>query len=258
MAEQHGAVVELGVRVDALQQRASHVDVAFEDGRRDLFDLVIGADGTQSSVRAWICPEASASYTGHMSFRWLARAGVQPTVGYHSAGPGVVVVIGRLPERVTSVAVGVDMAQRSVDPLEARSIVASALAQVAEPGFAELRAVLDAQQRILVRPFEWIFVPPPWHRGQIVLIGDAAHSAAPHLPAGTGMALEDACVLGQELARRSGLSTALDAFAARRAARTRCVVEAGLKLLELQRALADRQSIAEARRTALELLATPY
>jgi 2-polyprenyl-6-methoxyphenol hydroxylase-like FAD-dependent oxidoreductase len=258
MAEQHGVQVDVGVGVAGLLQRDSQVDVTFEDGRRELFDLVIGADGTQSSVRASIRSDVRPVYTGCMSFRWLARAGVQPTLGYHSAGPGVSVTIGRLPEQVTYVAVGVDMEQRAVDPLEAREIVAHALARVSAPGFAELRAALDTQQQILVRPFEWILVPPPWHRGQIVLIGDAVHTAVPHWPGGAGMALEDGCVLGQELARSSDLSTALASFTRRRAARTQFVVEAGLKLLELQRAHADRQAIADARRTALEVFATPY
>ncbi|MEY4578350.1 MAG: hypothetical protein RL701_3053 [Pseudomonadota bacterium] len=184
MAEQHGARVDVGVRVRVagLQQQDSQVAVTFEDGRRELFDLVIGADGTQSNVRAAIRSDVRPVYTGCMSFRWLARAGVQPALGYHSAGPGVGVTIGRLPEQVTYVAVGVDMEQRRVDPLEARGLVASALAQVSAPGFAELRAALDTQQPILVRPFEWIFVPPPWHRGQIALIGDAVHTAVPHWP----------------------------------------------------------------------------
>lgn len=257
-AEQHGALIERGVSVAALEQRASQVEITFDHGPRDAFDLVIGADGTQSSIRGWIRPEVSALYTGHMSFRWLARVGVQPPLGYHPASPGVFVVIGRVPEQLTYVAVGVDMEQRSIDALEARSIVAQALSQLTGPGFAELRAALHAQQQIVVRPFERVFVPPPWHRGQVVLIGDAAHTSAPHSPAGTGLALEDACVLDQELARSSELSAALEAFSARRATRTRGAVEAGVQLLELQRAHADVESIAEARRAAMESLATPY
>lgn len=258
MAEQHGAVIEVGVRVAELQEQASHVAVVFEDGRREAFELVIGADGTQSHVRAWMRPDVSPSYAGQMSFRWLADIGMSPPVGYHSAGQGVVVVIGRLPDRVAYVAVGVDMEQRHVDSVEARSFVRSALETLDAQEFVQLRAALDTQQKVLVWPIEWLFVPPPWHRGRTVLIGDAVHATTPHLSAGTGMALEDACVLGQELARTNELDGALAAFARRRAPRTKLIVAAGLKLLELQRTAADPQAFADARRAANELLAAPY
>jgi naringenin degradation protein FdeE len=49
-----------------------------------------------------------------------------------------------------------------------------------------------------------MLVPPPWHAGRVVLIGDAVHAPPPTLAAGAAIALEDAVVLGELLADASG------------------------------------------------------
>ena len=46
-------------------------------------------------------------------------------------------------------------------------------------------------------------LPPPWHRGRVLVIGDAAHTTTPHLATGAGIAIEDAVVLAELLAARS-------------------------------------------------------
>jgi 2-polyprenyl-6-methoxyphenol hydroxylase-like FAD-dependent oxidoreductase len=259
-AERHGARIELGVSALELTQDAEAVTVRSSDGRCETFELVIGADGIHSRIRALIQPGVKPAYQGHTTFRWLAHVDVQPPVGYHFAGAGRFVVIGRLPERVTHCAVGVDMDQRQVSPPEARAIVAAALEQLEEPSFAQLRAALDASDdaHIFVRPVEALLLPPPWQRGRVALIGHAAHALLPPLSANAALALEDACVLGQELARADNVRSALDAFMARRGPRVRAVSAAVASMFALQRAHADADAVAEARRTATQLLATPY
>jgi naringenin degradation protein FdeE len=89
------------------------------------------------------------------------------------------------------------------------------------------------------RPVEAILVPPPWHAGRVVLIGDAVHAPPPTLAVGAAIALEDAVVLDEMLAAddgavdraagdgaaRDGVEAALAAFTARRWERCRLVVE---------------------------------
>ncbi|WP_321576390.1 FAD-dependent monooxygenase [Bradyrhizobium barranii] len=55
------------------------------------------------------------------------------------------------------------------------------------------------------RPFDVLMMPAPWHRGRVVLLGDAAHSLTPQMTSGGGMAIEDALVLAQELDRNDDL-----------------------------------------------------
>jgi 2-polyprenyl-6-methoxyphenol hydroxylase-like FAD-dependent oxidoreductase len=256
-ALQYGAALEVGAAVRSLRQEPSHVEVTFEDGTSDSFDLVVGADGTHSTVRRLIHPGVAPDYAGHMSFRWLCQVASSPRLGPHLLGDGTVVMIGRLPERLTTVAVGVDMENRRIEAAEAHAIVSAVLARL-DATFDDVRAAFGEQTPIVTRPLEWISVPAPWHRGRVALIGDAAHASTPQLSSGGALALEDACVLGQELERAPDLAAALDRFMARRGARTQAALEASLKLHALQRETADPAEIMEARRSAGQLLATRY
>jgi 2-polyprenyl-6-methoxyphenol hydroxylase-like FAD-dependent oxidoreductase len=75
------------------------------------------------------------------------------------------------------------------------------------------------------RPVEAILVPPPWHAGRIVLVGDAVHAPPPTLAAGAAIALEDAAALDEMLGDGGDVEEALRAFAERRFARCALVVE---------------------------------
>jgi 2-polyprenyl-6-methoxyphenol hydroxylase-like FAD-dependent oxidoreductase len=98
--------------------------------------------------------------------------------------------------------------------------------------------ITDADQ-IVQRPIESILLPTPWHRGRVLLIGDAAHAAPPHLASGAAMAIEDAVVLSEMLANGGELDETLTAFAERRFERCRVVVENSLQLGEWERRAGD-------------------
>ena len=78
-------------------------------------------------------------------------------------------------------------------------------------------------------------MPPPWHRGRVLVIGDAAHTTTPHLATGAGIAIEDAVVLAELLAGDRAVPEALEAFMARRFDRCRLVVETAVKLGEMEK-----------------------
>jgi 2-polyprenyl-6-methoxyphenol hydroxylase-like FAD-dependent oxidoreductase len=83
---------------------------------------------------------------------------------------------------------------------------------------------------------ETVLLKPPWHRGRVILIGDAAHAGTPHLAQGAAMALEDAVLLAELLARKGNSDEVLGEFATRRYPRCELVVKAGLKLGEWEMA----------------------
>jgi 2-polyprenyl-6-methoxyphenol hydroxylase-like FAD-dependent oxidoreductase len=84
------------------------------------------------------------------------------------------------------------------------------------------------------RPLEMLLLPPPWHRGRIILIGDAAHATTPHCAYGAGLAVEDAVVLAELLEGDEPLTEAFEKFMRRRFARCRDVVEGSCRLGELE------------------------
>ena len=55
-----------------------------------------------------------------------------------------------------------------------------------------------------------------WHRGRVVLIGDAAHASSPMMGQDGSMAMEDACVLAESLRRDTTVAEALASVARRR------------------------------------------
>ena len=72
---------------------------------------------------------------------------------------------------------------------------------------------------------ENVLLPPPWYRGRVVLIGDAAHATSPHCGQGAAQAIEDGIVLTQELWGVTSLDEALWAWMERRYDRCRMIVE---------------------------------
>jgi 2-polyprenyl-6-methoxyphenol hydroxylase-like FAD-dependent oxidoreductase len=75
-----------------------------------------------------------------------------------------------------------------------------------------------------------MLVTGPWHRGRVVLLGDAVHATTPHLGQGAGMAIEDSVVLAEEIARADTPQAAFAAFRARRFERCRYIVEQSLAI----------------------------
>jgi 2-polyprenyl-6-methoxyphenol hydroxylase-like FAD-dependent oxidoreductase len=88
----------------------------------------------------------------------------------------------------------------------------------------QLDLIVD-DDAVVMRPLDNILVPAPWHRGRVVLIGDAAHGTTPHCGQGAAQAVEDAIVLAEELVGDAPLATALQRFTDRRFERCRTVVE---------------------------------
>ena len=69
----------------------------------------------------------------------------------------------------------------------------------------------------------WQVDTPVWHKGRVLLLGDAAHATAPTLSQGAAMALEDVAVLLAELHNRENLQDALANYQQRREVRVRYV-----------------------------------
>jgi 2-polyprenyl-6-methoxyphenol hydroxylase-like FAD-dependent oxidoreductase len=135
------------------------------------------------------------------------------------------------------------------------------LKQLLEPFTAplvtSLREGLSEQNSIVYRPLESLLLPRPWHRGRVVLIGDAVHATTPHLASGACIGMEDAVVLAEELGRTDDVEAALEAFEARRWERCRMVVQNSLRLGEIEISNGDKQEHATIMRESMMALAAP-
>ena len=90
-------------------------------------------------------------------------------------------------------------------------------------------------KKIICRPVFSMLLPAPWHRGRVVLIGDAAHTTTPQLASGASIAIEDAVVLARYLRSEVSVESALKAFMQARFARCQMVVNNSEQLGEWEK-----------------------
>lgn len=223
-----GAMVTLGHRLKSLEQDADGVDIELTDGSQGRYDMVIGADGVFSQVRSLVFPEApQPRYTGQAVWRYnLPRpAEVNKLTMY--AGPeskaGMVPLAPDLMYLLYIETPGGDTAPQ----LEPATLADELRARLASFGgkIAEVRDLITDSSKVVYRPIETVWVEPPWMRGRVTLIGDAAHATSPHVGQGAAMALEDSVVLAEELAGTEELTEAFAGFGRRRYERVRAIVE---------------------------------
>ena len=153
----------LGVSLIALAQHDRRVRASFSDGASGDYDLVIGADGIHSTVRALAVGAYSPSYAGQLVWRSVVATrppGIADNImvlmgegrffGLVPMGEGHTYGFGSL------------NVERSEDPLEGRlERFRQRFAAFASPVPAYLGALEDDQQLHFV-PIEWVEVDA-WH-----------------------------------------------------------------------------------------------
>jgi 2-polyprenyl-6-methoxyphenol hydroxylase-like FAD-dependent oxidoreductase len=220
--------VRTGVTLTALDDDGDAVDVAFTGGDTRRYDLVVGADGLRSQVRAMVVgPEPAPRFTGQVCWRYnLPRLPELDKVRLFM-GPAGNAGFVPLAEDLMYLLTIEKPPDGAPVRLPQEGLAATYRERLAPFGgaVADMRELITDDAAVVYRPVENIVVPPPWHRGRVVLIGDAVHATSPHAGQGAAQAIEDGLVLSQELAREQPLDAALDAFMIRRYERCRLVVE---------------------------------
>lgn len=253
-----GAAVRCGTSFEAIEPEDTGVRVSFTDGRSDRYDLVIGADGLHSKVRGTAFPDApKPRYTGQAS--WRAVVPRPPTITRAAMFMGQRVKVGFNPVSADEMYLFVTEPRDTADHVPQERLLPELRKLLAPFGgeIAPLRDGLHAQSPIVYRPFFVLLVPEPWHRGRIVLIGDAVHATTPHLASGAGIGVEDAIVLAQELERTDDIEAGLRAFTTRRFERCQTVILNSVQLGEMERTGASKEEHAQLMRSTMATLAAP-
>jgi 2-polyprenyl-6-methoxyphenol hydroxylase-like FAD-dependent oxidoreductase len=255
-----GARVRLGLSFSTMTQDADGVDVAFTDGSRDRYDLVIGADGVNSAVRKLVLPDfPGPKFTGQGSWRAVVPRQRENSVIYM----GATTKAGMNPISPTQCYLFVLDKRAGMDfiPPEQWPERLAELLEEFGGHVGELRDSIRAgtlkNASVLYRPLAGHMIPGPWHRGRIVLLGDTVHATTPHLASGAGIAMEGAIVLAEELARRHYLEGALLAYAGRHYDRARLVVTASGQMGQIEQEGGSREEHTRVMRDAQDKLRAP-
>ena len=198
-------VVHLGMKLAAIDQDGSGVDLRFADGSRFRADAVIGADGVHSLVRETLLGPETPRFTGRVAYRTTFAAdrlrGVtldpvrtkwwgpdrHMVVYFVTRARDELYFVTSVPERAEWTTPESWSAKGDLDELRA-----------AYAGFhPDVQAILDACPEV----FKWALFErdplPRWSDGRIALLGDACHPMTPYMAQGAASALEDAAVLAR-------------------------------------------------------------
>jgi salicylate hydroxylase len=198
-------VLHLGHRVIGLAERGEVVEVAVAGRGVARADVVVGADGIHSVVRAAILGPESPRFSGSQAYRGLVPAARLAHLDLPRRfvlwlGPGrhfvhYYVASGRFMNFVGICPAG----QWRLESWSARGEVADALSEFSG-WHPQVGAIIGAA----VETHRWaLYDREPlsrWSAGRVTLLGDAAHAMLPFLAQGACQAVEDATVLARCLA----------------------------------------------------------
>jgi 2-polyprenyl-6-methoxyphenol hydroxylase-like FAD-dependent oxidoreductase len=200
-----GVEYVFGDRIADLTQDADGVDIAFASGRKRRFEMVVGADGLHSALRAMVFGPRE-EFVRHLGLvlafytvpnelgldRWM--------IDYQNAGRSA----GLRPVRDATKAIAMLSFPALEFNIDYRDISAQKrLLREQMAGFgwetARILAHLDDTPDFYLDQVAQV-VMEHWSSGRVGLLGDAAFSASPMSGAGTGLALVGAYMLAGELA----------------------------------------------------------
>jgi 2-polyprenyl-6-methoxyphenol hydroxylase-like FAD-dependent oxidoreductase len=231
-----GVQPRFGLTVDSLHDEGDGIDVSFSDGTRGRYDLVAGADGAYSKVRALLFGKShKPEYTGQAV--WRAMVPRPDDVTARNAYYGPRHKAGFNPVSRDEMYVYLVQNVKGDPWLEPERWPAMMRELLSDFGgyIGEIRETITDPARIVYRPVERLLLSPPWHRGRAVLIGDAVHTAPPQLASGAAIAIEDAVVLAELVRLDRPCRETLDEFVTRRYDRCRLVVENSYQLGEWEK-----------------------
>jgi len=231
-ALRRGIRIQQGKRLASAEATPTGVVARFEDGSGATGDILIGSDGLHSRTRQILDATApKPRYTGLLSLGGCAHGttlaptpdtfhmifGKRGFFGYSVRPSGEVYWFANMawrgeptPEQLAAVSPG----EWKLRLLELYDGDAGPAAEILHATADELAAY----------PIHDLPAVPTWHRGPMVIIGDAAHATSPSSGQGASLAIEDAVVLAKCLRDLPGSAEAFVAFERLRRGRVERVV----------------------------------
>jgi salicylate hydroxylase len=224
--------IEAGRAIVDFDDAPTGVTLRFADGAAARADVLIGADGVRSTVRARLFGADRPRFTGYIAFRGLVPMSrlppgiIEPT-SCLSTGPDR--SFTRYLIRGGTLVNFVGLAQRDGWREEGWSIASSREEMLAEYAdwYPDVRTIISSTPDGAL--FKWALFDreplPAWTSGRVTLLGDAAHPMLPFLGQGAAMGIEDGMVLARAFAAVSDAGEAFARYEAARRERTTWVMQ---------------------------------
>lgn len=224
-AVRRGITLVHGARLTAVRDGPDGVTAHFADGSSASGDLLIGADGLNSTARRAIAPTVRPRYAGqHVFYGYTDAApkaaedraacitmvrGSTAAFGHATSPDGETYWFARVAADAPLTA----EETAGAAPDRWRDLLVRLLREDPTPA-ADIVAATTAP--VLVTNATEMPNGSPWRSGRTLLIGDAAHAASPATGQGASLALEDAVVLAKCVRDAQDVDSALVRYEALR------------------------------------------
>ncbi len=220
------AKIRMGARCIGFEQNDQGVKALLSDGTSVVGDLLLGADGLHSVVRAQLFGVTKPRYAGYIAWRGVTEFEhhrILPGVSLGSGGQ-----FGQVPLKQANLVYwfATQKLPQGSDRLS-RNCKTDLLATFRR-WHKPIPELIEATEESVIIRTE-IYDRPPlkrWSHERVTLLGDAAHPMTPDLGQGGCQALEDAAILTRCLENTSDPITALRNYESRRIRRANSFVRA--------------------------------
>jgi salicylate hydroxylase len=192
-------VIRSGYRCVGFEQNASLAQLKFATGQTDTADVVIAADGIQSSLQQYVVEPSTPEYSGSRAYRGLISKEKVPEWPKEAhqiwMGDGKHFMV--YPVRSGRLLNYVGFVPTKSETIESWSATGDRdeLTASFEGWDTRVVGILEKVDAC----FWWGLYDrkplPSWTRGRLALLGDAAHAMLPHLGQGANQAIEDGVAL---------------------------------------------------------------
>lgn len=221
LRDRQADAIHLGQKVIGYLQDQNAVLARLENGATVSGDLLVGADGIHSSLRAQMIGPDKPQYTGHVAWRAVVPVS---QLGKDAPPESACVWVGAKRHAVTyrlrrgSLANLVAVVESRDPPSE--SWTATGNREDALRDFKRWTPVVRTILEKATSLNRWaLYDRAPlekWSDGRVVLLGDACHPMLPFLAQGAVMAIEDAYVLARLVSKSGDMPKTLQAYEALR------------------------------------------
>ena len=223
-AGRRGVAIAYGKRLRAVENGRDSVVAHFDDGSTVEGDMLLAADGVHSRVRSLVLSaHARPHYTGVIGVGGFAdsesAAPRDPRDAHQlnfTVGPrlqfGYATVCATKPRWGWWTHLPQE-SELTRDELQAipHDVMRERLLEAFAGWHTPIEALVSTTSEIMRTAIYDVPALPNWHVGRVMLLGDAAHAMSPAGGQGASLALEDAMIVGQRLAK--GTSTIEGVFA---------------------------------------------
>ena len=196
------ADIHLGKKMVSIQDLGEQVRVNFADGSELLTELLVGADGTHSMTRAYVLGEQTPRrYAGYVNWNGLVEISddLAPADQWTTfVGQGKRVSVMPVADQRFYFFFDVPL---PVGLENNRNEYKTLLKQYFEGWCQPVQNLIDALDEQRTNRVEIHDIEPfaQFHKGRVVIVGDAAHSTTPDIGQGGCQAMEDGIYLARSL-----------------------------------------------------------